>query len=253
MLGPLEDALADVEEPLTQKQRERQELVHRSGLRLLKLVNSLLDFSRIEAGRVQASYEETDLATLTRDLTSAFRSVVVESALGEGTTFKISIPLGNSHLPAEPLNAGHSNVSTATRAQAFLHEASGWMGHEPLGSFPPPSALESGAAPTAALTAALNDATVLLADDNADMRDYVQRLLAGRYVVRTVADGEAALAAARFSVPDLVLTDVMMPRLDGFGLLRALKHGEAGSPTPSERRPGSWCRFRVTPLSIRGR
>jgi len=66
-------------------------------------------------------------------------------------------------------------------------------------------------------------ARVLVADDNADMRIYLRRLLAERYQVETTADGEAALEAVRRRAPDLVLTDVMMPRLDGFGLLRALQ------------------------------
>jgi signal transduction histidine kinase len=64
---------------------------------------------------------------------------------------------------------------------------------------------------------------VLLADDNADMRQYIARLLAERYRVEAVADGEAALTAARRRPPDLVLTDVMMPRLDGFGVLQGLR------------------------------
>jgi PAS domain S-box-containing protein len=65
---------------------------------------------------------------------------------------------------------------------------------------------------------------VLLADDNADMRGYVRRLLLAQgYEVEAVGDGEAALAAARREPPDLVLSDVMMPGLDGFGLLRALR------------------------------
>ena len=64
---------------------------------------------------------------------------------------------------------------------------------------------------------------VLVADDNVDMRRYIGRLLSGQYQVETVADGEAALAAVRQRIPDLILTDVMMPRLDGFGLLRALR------------------------------
>src|SRR5689334_22094656 len=59
------------------------------------------------------------------------------------------------------------------------------------------------------------------------MRDYVQRLLlAERWTVEAVADGQAALESARAHVPDLVLTDVMMPRLDGFGLLKALRADE---------------------------
>jgi PAS domain S-box-containing protein len=64
---------------------------------------------------------------------------------------------------------------------------------------------------------------VLLADDNADMREYVRRILAPEYEVCVVPDGESALAAARQQTPDLVLSDIMMPRLDGLGLLRALR------------------------------
>jgi signal transduction histidine kinase len=64
---------------------------------------------------------------------------------------------------------------------------------------------------------------VLWADDNADMRDYVRRLLAERYDVLPVADGLTALALAQEKHPDLVLTDIMMPGLDGFGLLRELR------------------------------
>ena len=58
------------------------------------------------------------------------------------------------------------------------------------------------------------------------MRNYVQRLLGDRYEVRAVPDGTAALAAAREEAPDLVLSDVIMPGLDGFGLLRELRKDE---------------------------
>jgi signal transduction histidine kinase/DNA-binding response OmpR family regulator len=64
---------------------------------------------------------------------------------------------------------------------------------------------------------------VLVADDNADMRNYLSRLLSAHYEVETVADGAAALAAARARPPDLALADVMMPEMDGFGLLRELR------------------------------
>ncbi|MDF2458521.1 MAG: putative Multi-sensor hybrid histidine kinase, partial [Nitrospira sp.] len=73
---------------------------------------------------------------------------------------------------------------------------------------------------------------VLLADDNADMREYVSRLLRGRFEVQAVADGQAALESARANPPDLVLTDVMMPKLDGFGLLRALREHPATAAIP---------------------
>ena len=81
MLGPAEDALADEDGPLLPRQRERVEILHRNALRLLKLVNTLLDFSRIEAGRVQAVYEPTDLAALTADLASVFRSAVERAGM----------------------------------------------------------------------------------------------------------------------------------------------------------------------------
>ncbi len=81
MLGPAEDALAEVDEPLPARQRERIEIVHRNAMRLIKLVNTLLDFSRIEAGRVQAVYEPTDLAALTTDLASVFRSAVERAGM----------------------------------------------------------------------------------------------------------------------------------------------------------------------------
>src|SRR6185436_16652772 len=80
MLGPVEDALRN--ETMPPGEREQLDVVHRNGLRLLKLVNTLLDFSRIEAGRAQASYKSTDLAALTRDLASAFRSAIEKGGLG---------------------------------------------------------------------------------------------------------------------------------------------------------------------------
>src|SRR5688572_15566657 len=64
---------------------------------------------------------------------------------------------------------------------------------------------------------------ILLARDNADMRQYVERLLKENYDVEAVRDGEEALASARHNPPDLVLADIMMPRLDGSGLLQSLR------------------------------
>src|SRR5882762_5824478 len=81
MLGPLEDELAERESPLPWARRERLQTAHRNSLRLLKLVNTLLDFSRIEAGRTQASYEATDLATYTAELASVYRSAAEKAGL----------------------------------------------------------------------------------------------------------------------------------------------------------------------------
>src|SRR5262249_43462352 len=79
MLGPLEDTLAD--DRLPPQAHDRLEVARRNSLRLLKLVNTLLDFSRIEAGRIQAVYEPVDLAKFTIDLASVFRSTVERAGL----------------------------------------------------------------------------------------------------------------------------------------------------------------------------
>ncbi|HCI82278.1 MAG TPA: hypothetical protein DHW02_21600, partial [Ktedonobacter sp.] len=81
LLGPLEDLLSGSQDALPSSVHEQLSLVHRNALRLLKLVNTLLDFSRIEAGRIQASYTPTDLAALTRDLASMFRSAIEQAGL----------------------------------------------------------------------------------------------------------------------------------------------------------------------------
>src|SRR6202041_1347720 len=81
MLGPLEDILATSAGRLTNEQREQLTVVHRNSLRLLKLVNSLLDFSRIEAGRVEAVYQPTDISVLTAELASTFRSAMQRAGL----------------------------------------------------------------------------------------------------------------------------------------------------------------------------
>jgi PAS domain S-box-containing protein len=339
MLGPVEDVLRGADGHLPDADRERLEVARRNGLRLQRLVNTLLDFARIEAGRVRATYEPTDLAALTADLVSNFRSaceragldlsvdcpplgepvlvdrgmweqvvlnllsnafkftfdggiavalrrvggaaelrvrdtgtgiaademthlferfhrvknargrthegsgiglalvqelvrlhggsIATESEVGRGTTFTVSIPLGSAHLPHDRVSQGPSSAepATATAASAFVGEAMRWLPDVPpaaddledsrpaLGAISPPVIAQN---PT-------DRPRVLVADDNADMRAYVSRLLAGRFQVDAVADGEAALAAARRHPPDLVLSDVMMPRLDGFGLLRALR------------------------------
>ena len=339
MLGPVEDALAASNEPLPPLQRERLELVQRNGLRLQSLVNNLLDFSRIEAGRVRAAYEPTALADLTADLASNFRSacekagltlqvdcprlnepvfvdrtmwekivlnllsnafkftlsgeiaislrqaglavelcvqdtgtgissediprlferfyrvenaharthegsgiglslvqelvklhggaITVESKLGHGTTFTVSIPLGAQHLPGDQVGSGHTTLQPTIGASRLVEEALRWLpdaDQRPVADHELPSLRDAPQGDDRPL--------VLVADDNADMRQYIVRLLSQHYRTEAVADGEAALAAALARTPDLVLTDVMMPRLDGFGLLQALRADPRTSGVP---------------------
>jgi len=337
MLGPLQDALerADLPAPL----RAQLDVAHRNSLRLLKLVNSLLDFARIEAGRAKACFEPVDLGALTEDLASNFRSAMeraglafdvacpslqapvnvdremwekivlnllsnafkftlegrvgirlrrdgqhallevtdsgcgvspedvprlferfhrvegaqarthegsgiglalvhelvklhggsieVESELCRGTTFRVRIPFGITHLPigqrrARTPAAASAPLSTASGSQAFVQEALRWLPDANPDS--PPRA--AGGQPVHAddlRFASTFGARVVLADDNADMRGYVRELLGSRYDIEAVCDGREALEAARRARPALVITDVMMPNLDGLGLLAAMR------------------------------
>ena len=341
MLGPVEELLARSHTDLSPAAKRQLELVNRNGTRLLRLVNTLLDFSRLEAGRMQAVYQPTDLASFTIDLASVFRSateragleleldcpkleepvfvdrgmwekivlnlvsnafkftfdgkisislrqsggdvelrvrdtgvgipehelprlfdrfhrienaksrthegsgiglalvlelvklhggrVRVESVYGQGSTFIVSVPLGTAHLPADRMNGTRSLASTAIGAAPFVEEALRWLpeteqqdleeeilpDHE-LMPLPYAPAVQDEAE-------SANRPLILVADDNADMRQYLTRLLSERYRVEAVPDGQAALDAVRARSPKLVLTDVMMPRLDGFGLLRELR------------------------------
>src|SRR5580700_2641223 len=81
MLGPLEDLLNEHRETLPPQDYREVETVHRNGLRLLKLVNTLLDFSRIEAGRIQAAYRPVDLSSRTAELASVFESAMERAGL----------------------------------------------------------------------------------------------------------------------------------------------------------------------------
>lgn len=340
MLGPLEEAIATIGgDTATQLS-----VVHRNGLRLLRLVNTLLDFSRIEAGRVQARFQPTSLAEYTEELAGNFRAacqraglrldiqctrldqpvyvdiemwerivlnlvsnafkytltggifvrlaqeidnppgnaaivltvrdtgvgipkvelprifdrfhridgqrgrtlegtgiglalvnelvrlhsgtIVVESCVGAGTTVTVRVPVGQDHLPNDRvIECSGSIAAEGTATAAFVEEALRWVdddgepnNHEAIAILDVPLFPSYKPAP--------DDPTrqrILLAEDNADMRDYVVRLLRPTYQIEAVRDGQAALEAAKARPPDLILSDVMMPRLDGFGLVAAIR------------------------------
>jgi signal transduction histidine kinase len=81
MLGPLQELLAANESHLPRTARDQIEMANRNGARLLRLVNTLLDFSRIEAGKLQAVYQPTDLSAFTTELASVFRSATEKAGL----------------------------------------------------------------------------------------------------------------------------------------------------------------------------
>jgi PAS domain S-box-containing protein len=154
-------------------------------------------------------------------------TVSVESVVDEGTTFTVRVPFGHAHLPQDRLDASRSQVSTATGAATYVSEALRWLPNSVVAE-----ALEGDDERSPQEAPAGERSRVLLADDNADMRDYLCRLLATQYDCVAVADGEEALAATRRQRPDLILTDVMMPRLDGFGLLEKLRDDPALRTVP---------------------
>ena len=138
--------------------------------------------------------------------------VGVESREDEGTTFTVRVPFGHAHLPPERIGAGDSHAIAPSSPTAYVEEAL-----RSLPGQPAPREVQSGEG------ADESRATVLVVDDNADMRDYLARLLATDYAVRMVENGRAAFDLVHTARPDLIVSDVMMPELDGFALVRALR------------------------------
>lgn len=326
ILGPLEEAL-----------RQGRGLdgstvisVHRNALRLLQLVNNLLDLARLESGRFELHFAPVDIASLTTDIAGNFRGLIeqggltlqvdcatlpapvyvdpdqwerilfnllsnafkftlqgsitvrllpdgefvklevidtgtgipaaemprlferfhripghkgrhfegtgiglalvkdlialhngtieVDSAEGKGSTFRVRIPLGTQHLCQEQ----RATATPARLQPALLQPAL------PAPAVWTPAEQESS-------TPGDDDAgkpLLLVVDDNADMRDFLLRLLRPHWRVESAVDGREALAIMRTRPPDLVLSDVMMPNLDGVGLLQAMRLDEALATIP---------------------
>jgi len=150
----------------------------------------------------------------------------VTSKEGVGTTFTVTIPKGKEHLPSERIETARTLSSSAVRAESYVEEALRWLPESDSELAEIPRIKESrGLAVPSSAPSELDTGgeLIVLADDNADMRDYLRRLLGERYRVHAVSNGDDAVKAARELHPNLVLTDVIMPGLDGFGVLRTLK------------------------------
>ncbi|HYG39748.1 MAG TPA: ATP-binding protein [Cytophagales bacterium] len=171
-------------------------------------------FHRIE-NSMGRSQEGTGIGlSMVKELVNLHKGVInVESELGKGSTFTVQIPLGKSHLPKDKVDDSPIKPIISPYASSFVLEASKWISDKDLESISNHTAdrnVEKGT-------------KILIVDDNADLRDYITRLLERQYTIITAIDGEDAYSKILFYKPTLVLTDIMMPRLDGFGLLQKVR------------------------------
>jgi signal transduction histidine kinase len=329
LLAPIEDALHDSN--ISEEHKIRMNVAYRNALRMQKLVNTLLEFSRLEAGRVEGRFSRVDIRTFTEDLASLFRSAIekagmqliinkgdvhdavyvdidmweriilnlisnafkyskegtislniqqkdkdvyvsvcdtgvgipedqldkifnrfhrientegrsqegtgiglamvrelvklhhgtihVTSKPGKGSTFTVKIPVGKEHLPADKIQDTPAEFPLYKHSAAFVQEALKWMPEERK-----QISVNEDAHAGNMVAGKIPEYKVLLADDNADMQDYLYRLLSDQFTVITASDGEEAFNKALEGKPDLLLSDIMMPKLDGFGLLKKLRN-----------------------------
>jgi PAS domain S-box-containing protein len=189
-------------------------------------------FHRIENARARSNEGSGIGLALVQELVQLHGgAITAASTEGSGTTFAIRLPFGDAHLPADALVPAGQAATVSATAEPFVQEAMRWLpGLVPddagaaAADRPHQAITPAGGADLVAGTSRSPLARMLVADDNADMREYLARMLrTAGYQVTAVTDGQAALDAIRADVPDLVLADVMMPRRDGLGLVGALR------------------------------
>jgi PAS domain S-box-containing protein len=183
-------------------------------------------FHRIENTRARSNEGSGIGLALVKELVGLHGgSIVADSTEGAGTTFTIRMPFGTAHLPADAVASATATRGASGVAEPYVQEALRWIPADPTSA--PHSSTDVALTPEGAVIAVGGSGTparVVVADDNTDMREYLQRLLRGAgYQVSAVVDGQQALEAVRADLPDLVISDVMMPRLDGLALVAALR------------------------------
>ncbi|HEY7418731.1 MAG TPA: response regulator, partial [Ktedonobacteraceae bacterium] len=191
-------------------------------------------FQRVEGSKAR-SFEGSGIGlSLVQELVKLHKgSIEVQSAPGLGTTFAVTLLKGSAHLPKEQVGARRTLQSNALGASFYVQEALQWL---PTGALSAPDLPDTlglaGADFRQTLPVFADCPRIVVADDNADMRGYLQQLLQDLFEVKAVSNGQAALEAVRQQRTDLVLTDVMMPGMDGFQLLQALKADQETSRIP---------------------
>lgn len=160
-------------------------------------------------------------------------TIGVSSFEGEGSCFKVLIPTGFAHLHPEQTGSPQTLSSTTTGASAYVEEVLGWLPQAGEGDTGTGNKDFSSHSPLPLrLSVSPPSARILLVDDNADMRTYLKRLLEERWQVETAANGAIALTQIQQNPPDLVLTDIMMPEMDGLQLLQALRSDPQNQTIP---------------------
>ncbi len=172
------------------------------------------------------TYEGTGIGlALVKELVELhYGTIAVASEEGKGTIFTIGLPLGKEHLrpeeiveePAEedrvaPISINHWDVVEETVVTRH---------NVPVLSDETPTATNS------------EGPIILIIEDNADVRAYIREQLEPEYAILEAGDGEAGIAQAIEVIPDLVISDVMMPKRDGFEVCRTLKTDERTSHIP---------------------
>jgi len=162
------------------------------------------------------------LALVKELITLHHGTIDVTSKEGIGSTFTVRLPLGRAHLsdeelapPSAPAGAVVPEIASYDAPEATVQADDAVM--------PLVDASGDGATLETTLHGADDVTTVLVVDDNADVRAYMRRHLAKKYRVEEAANGRAALEAARRLLPDLIVSDVMMPEMDGYAFCKALK------------------------------
>ncbi|BBF99438.1 PAS domain S-box-containing protein [Pseudonocardia autotrophica] len=154
-------------------------------------------------------------------------SIAVDSSPGVGSTFTVRVPLGFAHLAQDRLVRSRTGArSTPRLAGPYVAEALRWLPDPPDGVCPDGTVPARGRSVDASVIDGLDlehRDRVLVVDDDREMRGYLRDLLAERWTVQVVADGAAALDAARTDPPDLVVADAALPASGGIELLRALR------------------------------
>ena len=162
---------------------------------------------------------------LTKELVELHHgTITVDSTLGRGTTFTVFLPLGKEHLKPEEV------IEPAVRRDSYGESV------KPDDWDDPPDQIteiyDQVATKDDDIEKDETKPLLLMVEDNDDLRSYIRSYLAQDYRIIEAIDGEMGLDKAIEKIPDLIISDVMMPKMDGMQLCRKLKTDERTSHIP---------------------